>query len=368
MKTLLIFLILTMTLPVVAQVKVRGYYRKDGTYVKPHYRSNPDGNPYNNLSYPGNTNPYTGKTATGDPDTYLRNYYNRSKANSNSSSSGYSYPSSTGYSYPSNHNYSGAQTYSSSTYYVTPTSLNVRSGPSANYSTIGLLHRAKAVKILESYPNGWKKVEYTEPSVNTFSAYKRKVGYVSGKYLNSQNESSTFPTTLPESFGAQGIKETDPLFKAIQNLKHSKITTTKMQAKLKKTPDVFSDIISYIPKNSNVEVLQKRDTYWLISYEGKQGFAHEMYFEDNEEVIASQSPSSQFGTFAHITQPAKLKKRAHVHGDIIMVIPKGAEVRVIGFRDGFWEVVYKNSFGYLFDGMYFESSPVIENLKHRLEY
>lgn len=62
----------------VAQVRVRGYYRKDGTYVRPHVRSSPDGNPYNNWSFPGNVNPYTGEVAAGDPATYLRNYYNRS--------------------------------------------------------------------------------------------------------------------------------------------------------------------------------------------------------------------------------------------------------------------------------------------------
>jgi hypothetical protein len=61
-----------------AAVSVKGYYRKDGTYVRPHMRSNPDGIPTNNWSFPGNTNPYTGKTATGNPDTYLRNYYDRS--------------------------------------------------------------------------------------------------------------------------------------------------------------------------------------------------------------------------------------------------------------------------------------------------
>ncbi|MDE0472770.1 MAG: hypothetical protein OXH57_12605 [Ekhidna sp.] len=93
MRVLLAFLILLMTLQVFAQVKVRGYYRKDGTYVRPHYRYNPDGNPYNNWSYPGNTNPYTGKTATGNPDTYLKNYYNRSSGSSSPSS--YSYPSTT---------------------------------------------------------------------------------------------------------------------------------------------------------------------------------------------------------------------------------------------------------------------------------
>jgi len=61
-----------------AAVHVKGYRKKNGTYVQPHYRSNPDGNPYNNWSYPGNTNPYTGKVAPGNPDTYLNNYYNNS--------------------------------------------------------------------------------------------------------------------------------------------------------------------------------------------------------------------------------------------------------------------------------------------------
>jgi len=54
---------------------IDGYYRKDGTYVKPHWRSDPDGDPYNNYSYPGNLNPYTRKRATGDPDSYLERYY-----------------------------------------------------------------------------------------------------------------------------------------------------------------------------------------------------------------------------------------------------------------------------------------------------
>lgn len=59
-----------------AQVKVNGYYRSNGTYVQPHYRSSPDGNPYNNYSFPGNINPYTLERAQGNRNTYLTNYYN----------------------------------------------------------------------------------------------------------------------------------------------------------------------------------------------------------------------------------------------------------------------------------------------------
>ena len=43
---------------------VRGYYRSNGTYVAPHYRSHADGNFYNNWSTYPNINPYTGKMGT----------------------------------------------------------------------------------------------------------------------------------------------------------------------------------------------------------------------------------------------------------------------------------------------------------------
>src|SRR5262245_45661991 len=77
---LLITVLLGLLLPIAsadAQVRVRGYFRKDGTYVQPHMRSAPDGNPYNNWSFPGNINPYTGKVAPGDPAAYLRKHYGR---------------------------------------------------------------------------------------------------------------------------------------------------------------------------------------------------------------------------------------------------------------------------------------------------
>ena len=41
---------------------VRGYVRSDGTYVAPHYRSNPNSSTSDNYSTKGNYNPYTGRT------------------------------------------------------------------------------------------------------------------------------------------------------------------------------------------------------------------------------------------------------------------------------------------------------------------
>lgn len=53
---------------------VRGHYRKNGTYVAPHYRSAPDSNVYNNWSTKGNVNPYTGKKGTKNPYGSGRSY------------------------------------------------------------------------------------------------------------------------------------------------------------------------------------------------------------------------------------------------------------------------------------------------------
>lgn len=47
-----------------AAVHVKGYTKKDGTYVTPHYRSSPNGTKSDNWSTKGNVNPYTGKAGT----------------------------------------------------------------------------------------------------------------------------------------------------------------------------------------------------------------------------------------------------------------------------------------------------------------
>lgn len=49
------------TLNLYADTYVKGYYRKNGTYVQPHYRSDKNSTTNDNWSTYGNTNPYTGK-------------------------------------------------------------------------------------------------------------------------------------------------------------------------------------------------------------------------------------------------------------------------------------------------------------------
>jgi hypothetical protein len=68
MKTFVLLTVSSLFLfvSIATAASVGGYFRKDGTYVQPHYRSNPDSTPTNNYDFKGNTNPYTGQAGT-DP-------------------------------------------------------------------------------------------------------------------------------------------------------------------------------------------------------------------------------------------------------------------------------------------------------------
>ena len=68
MKKLILILIAVLIATPAFAGRVRGYYRKNGTYVQPHYRSNPDSSTRNNYSTKGNYNPYTGKQGTIEPN------------------------------------------------------------------------------------------------------------------------------------------------------------------------------------------------------------------------------------------------------------------------------------------------------------
>lgn len=48
-------------------VRVQGYTKRNGTYVKPHYRTAPNATKSDNWSTKGNINPYTGKAGTKNP-------------------------------------------------------------------------------------------------------------------------------------------------------------------------------------------------------------------------------------------------------------------------------------------------------------
>ena len=69
---LFLFVLLATTLATSAEAatRTRGYFKKSGTYVAPHYKSNRDSSKFNNWSTKGNSNPFTGKKGYVNPYNY----------------------------------------------------------------------------------------------------------------------------------------------------------------------------------------------------------------------------------------------------------------------------------------------------------
>ncbi len=86
-SVLLAVLLLEFSANVPADERVRGHIRSDGTYVAPHYRTDPNIYRYDNYSSQGNVNPYTGRRGTQPNEFSNPPVYNRSNP-----ASGYTTP------------------------------------------------------------------------------------------------------------------------------------------------------------------------------------------------------------------------------------------------------------------------------------
>jgi hypothetical protein len=68
MKSLIWLAIGFMALSAIADDTVKGYTKKDGTYVEPYHRTAPNDKKDDNYSSKGNVNPYTGEKGYVDPN------------------------------------------------------------------------------------------------------------------------------------------------------------------------------------------------------------------------------------------------------------------------------------------------------------
>lgn len=102
-KIYLILFLIAAAFKLSAQTHVNGYFRSNGTYVEPHYRSSPNSTKLDNWSTKGNINPYTGAEGTKNVDEqYNYNYSSSSYYNSSTNTSeGVSFVNDFTYNFPS---------------------------------------------------------------------------------------------------------------------------------------------------------------------------------------------------------------------------------------------------------------------------
>ncbi|WP_379969844.1 hypothetical protein [Epilithonimonas sp. UC225_85] len=198
MKKLFTLFVVLLSIYNYSQVSVRGYYRKNGTYVQPHVRTAPNSTVTDNYSYRGNYNPNTEYTTTSSisspsksnydkewvdgyyraDGTYVSGYYRKKRATTTSSNN-------------SNYVYSGnssSNNYKSSTKkYVNTTNVNLRTAPEVSDNIIEELAFSDEVTSIEQL-GYWDKVRVKRylPSTNSYSMID---GYINSRYLTASADS-----------------------------------------------------------------------------------------------------------------------------------------------------------------------------------
>lgn len=288
MKNLLVLLFLLINIVVQAQVHVKGYYRKDGTYVKPHVRSNPDGNPYNNYSYPGNTNPYTGKVAPGNANTYLNNYNNNNSNSSiNQSNYGLSNPT---YPEASSLRYTSVEDSWENVKYVTSDVLNIRSSPSTNSKIITSKGYGDKVRVIKTINSKWTKVEVLYFDNYNFSLDKTIIGYAYSTYLNTESitdqivknsgiDYSGIVSDVLDRFNAQNLENKAYSGKYKFN---SLLNTDYPNPMLLEEPFAYSKTIYNVPRNAVVYVIDNTgEVFYKVFVNGNIGYISKYYLLNN---------------------------------------------------------------------------------------
>ena len=156
--------------------------------------------------------------------------------------------------------------------------LNVRTGPSTSYATIGKLNKGTRVEVI-SESAGWSKINYNN-----------KTAYVSSGYLKAVSTST--PDTKPED--------------TTQQYKETKVVNTD-GLNVRKGPSTSYESIGKIDKGTSVEVISESDGWSKINYKNTTAYVATRYLDkisSNEQVppvVGGESTENVSGATIYYT-------------------------------------------------------------------
>lgn len=151
---------------------------------------------------------------------------------------------------------------------ITATSLNVRSEPTVNSQSLGLLYKGTRVFILEEIETD----DETNPVWLKISYLNGNTGYVSKRYVNI-------------------------LITADGTYRKTGITTAKL-LNVREEPSLFSDVTDRLYEGSQVIILDTKVTndyykkWYKVTYNGKNGWIAGKYLEEQEWIFANKASTS----------------------------------------------------------------------------
>ena len=267
-KLIFLFALLLVSILIFAQtnskhVKVKGYYRSNGAYVKPHYRTAPNSTNRDNFSTLGNTNPYTNKSGWIEPD----NHY--------STNSSIDYSSSTSKKYTSGTSNSTVRTSirNKGNLWKGPRPLDyikpISKGDNVNVvgyergywkvihnGTVGYIHDETIIVNAHMYsikypsnPPSDKKSYETNTTLKKYSSSSSSNSFSTNKYNSISSSNPVYPH--------KNLYDSNPKYHVTAYLN------------LRENSSESANVITQIPKGSIVKVINSNNrSWWMVYYNG----------------------------------------------------------------------------------------------------
>ena len=195
--------------------------------------------------------------------------------------------------------------------------LNVRTGPSTSYATIGKLNKGTRVEVI-SESAGWSKINYNN-----------KTAYVSSGYLKAVSTST--PDTKPED--------------TTQQYKEIKVVNTD-GLNVRKGPSTSYESIGKIDKGTSVEVISESDGWSKINYKNTTAYVATRYLD--KKSTNTEDTTQQYKEIKVVnTDGLNVRKGPSTSYESIGKIDKGTSAEVISESDGWSKINYKNTTAYV---------------------
>ena len=200
-------------------------------------------------------------------------------------------------------------------------SLNVRTGPGTNYSVLGSLKNGSVVEV-QSITNGWAKINFNG-----------KVGYcsASSKYLQATTDAPAGGVSTP-------VEESmDP------TTTNAKVTA---DANLRETASWSGNKIMVIKKGTAIEVVSKGADWTKVKYSGKTGYVPTEYVSGGTTNSGTGESTPQ-GDMVSVKDATWLRKTDSWSADKMVLLQKGDKAKFISRTADWVKVNYNGQIGYL---------------------
>ena len=219
---------------------------------------------------------------------------------------------------------------------INASAVNVREDASINSRILGLVYRNEEVRI------NFTKGDWSNVTFKTISG-ESKTGFMKSEYI------TPIESGEDNSSGGQDNSNTVTGGKG-------KVVNVTTSLRMRKGPGTSYDVVGVLYPNDTFDVLEKRDKWYRIFKDTKEGYVHEDYVTITDiggvvpkPPVDPQVPNNKEakGQVINVTSTLRMRSGAGTNFSVIDNLKGNDTFDILGKENGWYKIKYNNKVGYI---------------------